>query len=208
MIIAIVARFKRFENKYQKQFIKYQRNINFDIDKYQNLCYNINVEVIDMVEFEKIIYDLVAKVSVLETKVSLLQDRIAELESNNVAHDGVTEAKADGRDKTRYSLDGVTYLKNRFVWAVVNKYIQEHQNITYDELITVFADKNQGSFGVVRRVDSEIVEKNPIRYFCKKDDDLLTVADGKVTVCNQWSKSTVINIFSIAVQLGYSVEKI
>ena len=83
-----------------------------------------------MVEFEKIIYDLVAKVSVLETKVSLLQDRIAELEGNNVAHNGVTEAKADSRDKTRYSLDGVTYLKNRFVWAVVNKYIQEHQNIT------------------------------------------------------------------------------
>ena len=161
-----------------------------------------------MVEFEKIIYDLVAKVSVLETKVSLLQDRIAELEGNNSKPDTVTEVKTDGRDKTRYSLDGVTYLKNRFVWAVVNKYIQEHQNITYDELIAVFGDKNQGSFGVVRRVDSEIVEKNPIRYFCKKDDDLLAIADGKVAVCNQWSKSTVINIFNIAVQLGYSVEKI
>ena len=161
-----------------------------------------------MVKFEKIIYDLVAKVSVLETKVSLLQDRITELEGNNSTQDTATEAKTDGRDKTRYSLDGVTYLKNRFVWAVVNKYIQEHQNITYDELIAVFGDKNQGSFGVVREKNSKIVTDNPIRYFCKKTDDILTVADGEVVVSNQWSKTTVINIFNIAVQLGYSVEKI
>ena len=161
-----------------------------------------------MVEFEKIIYDLVAKVSVLETKVSLLQDKIAALEGNDVMQCSATEAKTDGRDKTRYSLDGVTYLKNRFVWAVVKKYIEEHKDITYDGLLAVFGDKNQGSFGVVRRSDSEIVGKNPIRYFCKNDNDILTVADGKIVICNQWSKTTITNIFEIAIQLGYSVEKI
>lgn len=170
------------------------------IDEIDNRIVNL------LLEDGRISYsDIAEKIGLSRTAV---KTRIAELEGNNSTPDTVTEAKTDGRDKTRYSLDGVTYLKNRFVWAVVNKYIQEHQNITYDELIAVFGDKNQGSFGVVRRVDSEIVEKNPIRYFCKRDDDLLAIADGKVAVCNQWSKSTVINIFNMAVQLGYSVEKI
>ena len=162
-----------------------------------------------MVEFEKIIYDLVAKVSVLETKVSLLQDRITELEGNNSTPDTVTEAKTDGRDKTRYSLDGVTYLKNRFVWAVVQKYVSEHRNITFEELRAVFGDRNQGSkFGVVQNKESEIVKKNPIRYFVKKESDIIEIADCEIVICNNWSKDTVTNIFDIAVKLGYSVKKV
>ena len=162
-----------------------------------------------MVEFEKIIYDLVGKVSVLETKVSMLQERVVELEGSKNMRDITSDVQSGGRDKTRYSLDGEVYLKNRFVWAVVQKYVSEHRNITFEELRAVFGDRNQGSkFGVVQNKESEIVKKNPIRYFVKKESDIIEIADCEIVICNNWSKDTVTNIFDIAVKLGYSVKKV
>lgn len=158
-----------------------------------------------MIDIEKVMYELIGRVSVLESNVRLLQDRITELEGGGTTSHVAT--MKEGRDKTRYKLDGKEYLKNRFVWAVIKKYIQENEPITYDELIRVFADQNQGSFGCVRRVDPNLEKLDPPRYFCKKEDQL-KVADGKVIVCNQWDIRRVKNIVEIAKKLGYSVEEI
>lgn len=174
-----------------------------------------------MNEFEKIVLELVGKVSVLETKVSILQERVKDLENNPLCDDmDECDDKDENdtkkrRDKSRYSLDGETFLKNRFVWAVVKKYIGEHPEVTYDDLRTVFKDKMQGSLGVVNKIE-KIDMKNRVRYFgfgkkepFNKNEDIFVLKNGEeIAVCNQWGKENIQNIVKLANSLGYQVAKI
>lgn len=165
--------------------------------------------------YDRVIVELLDRISLLEEKTERLEKIIAQQSSSNVTGTGGAEPKT--RDKTKYIIDGRTCLKNRLVLEVVKKYVAEHSGITFDELRDIFYDKLQGSFGVVRmKSDIERQEKEQkqqkkvpihVRYFYK-DADTITLDDGaKVVVSNQWGKDNIKVFIVLAKSFGYEIQE-
>lgn len=155
--------------------------------------------------YDRVIVELLDRISLLEEKTERLEKIIAQQYSSNVT--GTDGAEPKTRDKTKYIIDGRTCLKNRLVLEVVKKYVSEHSEITFDMLRDVFYDKLQGSFGVVR-MKSDIVQQKQIRYFYK-DEDTITLDDGtEVVVSNQWGKDNIKAFVILAKSFGYEIQEI
>lgn len=155
--------------------------------------------------YDRVIVELLDRISLLEEKTERLEKVIAQLSfANGIGSEG---AGPKTRDKTKYIIDGRTYLKNRLVLEVVKKYVSDHAGIVFDELRDVFYDKLQGSFGVIRK-KSDIEYQRQIRYFYK-DQDTITLADGtEVVVSNQWGKDNIKAFVILAKSLGYEIQEI
>ncbi len=155
--------------------------------------------------YDRVIVELLDRISLLEEKTERLEKIIAQQSSSNVT--GTDGAEPKTRDKTKYIIDGRTCLKNRLVLEVVKKYVAERAGITFDELRNVFYDKLQGSFGVVR-MKSDIEQQKQIRYFYK-DEDTITLDDGtEVVVSNQWGKDNIKAFVILAKSFGYEIQEI
>lgn len=160
---------------------------------------------VHFMNYDRVIIELLDRISLLEEKTQRLEKIIAQQSSSNVTETEGAEPKT--RDKTKYIIDGRTCLKNRLVLEVVKKYVAEHPGITFDELRDVFYDKLQGSFGVVR-MKSDIEQQKQIRYFYK-DEDTITLDDGtKVAVSNQWGKDNIKAFVILAKSFGYEIQEI
>lgn len=100
----------------------------------------------------------------------------------------------EGRDRTKYAIDGGSPLnKRRFVLEVVRKYVDEHPGVTIDELERVFPShlSNSPLNGVVRSYESVVnrmkTQPDLKNRFLLEPEELITLSDGtKVTVYNQW----------------------
>ena len=150
--------------------------------------------------YDRVIVELLDRISFLEEKTERLEKIITQQSSANAT--GTEGAEPKTRDKTKYIIDGRTCLKNRLVLEVVKKYVSEHSGITFNELRDVFYDKLQGSFGVVRKME-DIPDKQKIRYFMK---EIIELDDGiKVVVSNQWGKYNVKLFIALAKSLGYEI---
>ena len=155
--------------------------------------------------YDRVIVELLDRISLLEEKTERLEKIIAQQSSSNAT--GNVGAEPKTRDKTKYIIDGRTCLKNRLVLEVVKKYVSEHSGITFDELRDVFYDKLQGSFGVVR-MKLDIEQQKQIRYFYK-DEDTIMLDDGtKVVVSNQWGKDNIKAFVILAKSFGYEIQEI
>ena len=155
--------------------------------------------------YDRVIVELLDRISLLEEKTERLEKIIAQQTSSNAT--GTEGAEPKTRDKTKYIIDRRTCLKNRLDLEVVKKYVSEHSGITFDELRDVFYDKLQGSFGVVR-MKSDIEQQKQIRYFYK-DEDTITLDDGtKVAVSNQWGKDNIKAFVILAKSFGYEIQEI
>lgn len=155
--------------------------------------------------YDRVIVELLDRISLLEEKTERLEKIIAQQSSFNAT--GTEDAEPKTRDKTKYIIDGRTCLKNRLVLEVVKKYVAEHSGITFDELRDVFYDKLQGSFGVVR-MKSDIERQKQIRYFYK-DEDTITLDDGaEVVVSNQWGKDNIKAFVILAKSFGYEIQEV
>ena len=98
------------------------------------------------------------------------------------------------KDTTRYSFNGSPfYPKKRFVLAVVKQYVNDHPDITYDELERIFpSEMISKKRGVIRplSVVQEWIQNNPdlsSRFFLETEE-LITLSDGlQYTIYNQWA---------------------
>ena len=152
--------------------------------------------------YDRVIVELLDRIAQLEEKVDALEKSAAQRSAS--AASIIEEDSPKTRDKTKYVIDGRTFLKNRLVLEVVNKYVHEHPEITFEGLQQVFFDKLQGSFGVVRkRNDSE--QQKQIRYFFKRDDIIYLVDGTAVVVSNQWGKDNIKSFIVFAKSLGYEI---
>ena len=155
--------------------------------------------------YDRVIVELLDRISLLEEKTERLEKIIAQQSSSNV--NGIDGTEPKTRDKTKYIIDGRTCLKNRLVLEVVKKYVSEHSEVNFDELRNIFYDKLQGSFGVVRK-KSDIEQQKQIRYFYK-DEDTITLDDGtEVVVSNQWGKDNIKAFVILAKSFGYEIQEI
>lgn len=164
-------------------------------------------------DYQEIILDLMNRVIKLEKEVEILKSS-KEIKSDTIVINqserinAVVNKSESGRDKTRYMFKGNVYLKNKLVLAVVTDYVNEHPNITINELKEVFNKSLQGSIGVV---ESEMIARlrkdYEVRFFAK-ENEVLNLVDGKAFVCSQWGILNIPNFIARARQLGYEIEEI
>lgn len=107
-----------------------------------------------------------------------------------------------------YCLDGVQYAKRiDFVVAVLEKYHNEHPNITTQEFIQAFPDDIQtGGWGVIR--DAEIVKKYTVAQRAIYRNEKIKTKDGAVYVSRTWTANSVDSFFLKAKENGMNVESI
>lgn len=115
----------------------------------------------------------------------------------------LSETKND-RDYTKYSISGGEPLaKNRFVLAVVRKFVNEHPN-TYSEYTKIFNALKPDAQGVIKEFDS-LLRKQIRNYFTGESECLISQDGIKFVVCNQWKIQTIQPIIRFANLQGYNV---
>ena len=159
--------------------------------------------------YDRLILELMERVSALEEDVASLKKLCSESEQSAAMPEDVTLPQTqrvdfkhftampkskpvvsffnDGRDTTKYMFNGVVYCKNRFVLAVVKEYMKNNPDISANMLMTVFDRSLQGSLGVVRTladVKSKYMDYER-RFFCRPNEIIHTATDDCV-VCTQW----------------------
>ncbi|MGP2657444.1 McrB family protein [Malaciobacter sp. WC5094] len=119
-------------------------------------------------------------------------------------------------DYTKYDFNESKELsKNRLVLEVVCKYVNEHQNISYEELKKVFPDNfGKSNLGIIKNED-EIrkweedgrVEKREKRFF-SNHDEVIYFNNKKLYVSSQWGGERFDRFLNYAKnELGYNIEK-
>ena len=165
--------------------------------------------------YDRLILDLLSRVSALEDKVAALEKMsVSDGESFNndgelLANSRVTRRVYSGRDTTKYILDGKKYGKNRLVLAIVQKYMEMNDNVSSAKLMLVFDRSLQGSLGVIRTIDDVRNDYSDYqrRFFCQPDEIVRTTTEDCV-VCTQWGKFNIDNIIARAKELGIIVTAI
>lgn len=158
--------------------------------------------------YDRLILELMDRVSVLEDEIALLKNQkmISEQPSKTIQIDS---SIYNGRDKTKYMLNGVRYGKNRLVLAVVKEYIKRNPNIPANNLIATFDSSLQGSLGVIRLLADVKMRysDHEKRFFCRPDEIIHTQTDDCV-VCTQWGVGNIGNFLARARELGINVTTI
>lgn len=165
--------------------------------------------------YDRIILELLDRISALEDDVSRLKSEMQisyNIAKGNKEETGVSITNinmSDGRDTTKYILDGKKYGKNRLVLAIVQKYMQNSHNISAIELCRVFDKSLQGSLGVVRTVSDakDSYSDYERRFFCQPNEIIHTSSEDCV-VCTQWGKFNIDNIIARAEELGIIIKTI
>lgn len=125
------------------------------------------------------------------------------------------EASQSGeRDTTKFSLDGgANYFgKGKFVREVVAHFMEQNPNMTFEQLVQIFPDNLQGSYGVLRTLESindSTHDKGDLkRRYVMSDDLILTSADGiRFAVSNQWGRYNFVNILELLEKWGWNIMK-
>ena len=113
------------------------------------------------------------------------------------------------RDYSKFKFNYEVLSKNRLVLSVVKKYINEHPNIEFNELKTIFPDELQGSHGVVKTLDEYRNENLKGKRFFDAENEILYLSDETpIVVCSQWGIGNVTRFNEQARKIGYTIEKI
>ena len=117
----------------------------------------------------------------------------------------VTSAVTKGeKDYTKYRFRGVEYNKSWLPYAVINAYVEENPDISYQMLKAVFPKSLQGSFQVVVTPEEGARYELPgKRYHVNK---AIILKDAVVWCCSQWGAGMNIERFiEKATNLGYNI---
>ncbi|AXH13411.1 McrB family protein [Halarcobacter bivalviorum] len=119
-------------------------------------------------------------------------------------------------DYTKYDFNEKKELsKNRLVLEVVCKYVNEHPNISYEELKKVFPDSfGKANLGIIKNEDEIIkweedgrLEKREKRFF-SNHDEVIYFDNKKLYVSSQWGGERFDRFLNyVKNELGYKIEK-
>jgi hypothetical protein len=114
------------------------------------------------------------------------------------------------RDKTKYKFNGLVCGKNKLVYAVVEQYLIDHPETTFDLLKQTFRDELQRTYGVFTLLEEaqNIFSKSGHKRHFLDDDEILTTGDEvEIAVCTQWSIGSIGGFLETARNLGYQIEE-
>jgi len=111
------------------------------------------------------------------------------------------------RDKTKYCFNNQYYGKGRLVLAVVEKYVSNNSDTTFDELLKIFPKHIQGSTGVFNEYEyviNKYAGKNHKRHFLKPDE-IIQLSNCVIAVCTEWGMVNIDDFIQRAESLGYTI---
>lgn len=116
--------------------------------------------------------------------------------------------KVGSKDNTKYRFQDNIYPKNRLVLAVVKQYVKDNSPIVFEDLKNIFPDNLQGSLGVVRpRSEAQkIMDEGGIPRHFLKDNELISLEDMDVAVCNQWGIGNINKFIKRSIELKYEIK--
>lgn len=118
------------------------------------------------------------------------------------------------RDYSKYSFNsGKPVSKRRLAWQIVKEYVKNYPDVDYAHLKEVFKPEiTTKTLGVIRSImdmPQSMPESEYPRRYMMKDEDLIALADGDIiTVCSQWNVQRISKIIEIAIDEGWSVERV
>ena len=157
-------------------------------------------------EYNELLLDMLNRIVKLEKEIENLKKE--RQSPAPILPPSISEDRPQQRDKTRYMFNGNIYLKNKLVLAIVEDYISKNQDVTCNELKTIFDKSLQGSIGVVEHENIAKQRKDYKVRFFEKEDEILRLVDGNMLVCSQWGILNISNFIKRAEQLGYTIEQI
>lgn len=158
--------------------------------------------------YDRIILELMDRVAALEEEVAALKSQKTASDIPTTAP--VTDAPIyNGRDKTKYMLNGIRYGKNRLALAIVSEYCKTFPNVTAATLMATFDRSLQGSLGVIRTLSDVQNSYGDYqkRFFCQSNEIIHTQTEDCV-VCTQWGVGNIGNIIARANELGINITTI
>jgi hypothetical protein len=125
-----------------------------------------------------------------------------------VVTDTYINSKKSSKDYTQYSFEGKTFGKGRLVLAVVRKYVEDHPEISYAELMKAFPKELQGSYGVIGLKDEadKIYASAQIRRYFTKPDEIIQLKDATITVSTEWGSRNIEKFLPVAKKHGYKIQ--
>ena len=132
--------------------------------------------------------------------------------SSGIVFSQKSKQQKGNRDTTKFSLDGGKnyFGKGKFVREVVAHFMEQNPSLTYDQLTQVFPDNLQGSYGVLRTLESindSTHDKKDLRTrYVMAADSILTSIDGvRFVVSNQWGKYNIVNILELLEKWNWNI---
>jgi hypothetical protein len=116
---------------------------------------------INMSNYDRLILEILDRVSILEDEVAVLKSEAEKMESKphqktvfieNGDTEKYTPEQGSHRDTTKYLFGGKAYGKNRLVLAVIKKWVNDNPALPTAELMRTFDRSLQGSLGVIREI--------------------------------------------------------
>jgi hypothetical protein len=171
----------------EKQLQAIEKNISFDIDDFNDFG-----ELHEHV-FEKAFDDASARIEDKKKKKTpvIIKDPTA----------------PRVRNRQSYNFNGDIYGKGPLVLAVIRCHVNANPDIDYTKLKAAFPDELLKSYGIFRRLDdAQEASKKRKRYFLK-DEQLVSISDCQVAVCNQFTSGNIGAFIDKAKELGYEINE-
>lgn len=117
------------------------------------------------------------------------------------------------KDYSTYQFNGNEYRKSRLVLAVVKKYVEDKNPISFSDLLDVFPDKLQGTKRGVVKLLCDVPNKDKgiggqRRYFVDAAE-IIKIGSDEIVVSTQWGAGNIDTFIDYAVStLNYTITKI
>lgn len=119
------------------------------------------------------------------------------------------ESSFNKRDTTKYVFNNHTFGKGRLVLAVVQDYVNNNPETSFEELLTVFPKHLQGSSGVFDEFvkAQEIYERSGHKRHYLYPNEAIQLSDVEVAVCTQWGVGNIDRFIDEAESLGFEITR-
>jgi hypothetical protein len=121
---------------------------------------------------------------------------------------------ASTRDHTKYEFEGEKLGKGRLVLAVVRRFVRDHPQARFADVLAAFPDRLQAETSVqfdkvrcVIRRPKDIYESSRRRFFVAAEE-LIHLNDDDIVVSREWNLENIQNVILEARKLGYAITPI
>ena len=146
---------------------------------------------------------------ICRTDLGIEEVSINDEEMFNATNDLISAAVKGKKDLSKYEFEGEKYGKGRLAHAVVKYWVDKHPGITLNEMLEVFTP---GKTGIMGKANINIVSDlstvegtNYERRYFTKDEDIMTIADCKIVVSNQWGIRNIGNLLDLCKKLNIKI---